>query len=413
MHIEGVSLLKTMIFVGTNKSGSSREAIKAAERLGFFTVLFTNNEQQLLQREEYTDVHEMIFIDTNDLGKMKEEIRKLRGRGKDIKMIVSFVDANVYNASVLSDEFCRNVTTSAAIKSMENKGETRAILKNYPFTPKFVIIHANKPFSFKEGDYGLSFPLIVKSPHSTGSKDVLLAENNEQLKKHMKKLQNKDEVEIILEEFIAGEQYLVEVVVHKEKIFLVGLIKQEITKGKRFIITGYGVITDIPPTMKRELEALVKAIITKLKIKNGAMHLELRQTKKGWKLIEINPRISGGAMNHMLLAAFGYNIVEETMKLLLGETPSLEPKYKKHVFTQYRIVSEEGILEKVTGKTKAMKSQGVVDVYVKPKKGKRLIPPLSMGHRYAYVIATGESLEEARQLAKSAANKITFHLKKE
>ena len=58
--------LKTIIFIGTNKSGSSREAIKAAERMGYFTVVFTNNEKQLQQREEYTDVHEMIFIDTNN-----------------------------------------------------------------------------------------------------------------------------------------------------------------------------------------------------------------------------------------------------------------------------------------------------------------------------------------------------------
>jgi hypothetical protein len=64
-----VGRLKTIVFIGTNKSGSSREAIKAAEKTGYFTVLFTNNEKQVQQRKEYTDVHEMIFIDTKDLSK--------------------------------------------------------------------------------------------------------------------------------------------------------------------------------------------------------------------------------------------------------------------------------------------------------------------------------------------------------
>ena len=64
--------LKTIIFIGTNKSGSSRDAIKAAEKLGYFTVVFTNNEKQLQQREEYTDVHEMIFIEKNTISKIEK-----------------------------------------------------------------------------------------------------------------------------------------------------------------------------------------------------------------------------------------------------------------------------------------------------------------------------------------------------
>ena len=70
--------MKTIIFIGTNKSGSSREAIKAAEKLGYFTVLFTNNEKQIQQRKEYKDVHKMIFVDTHNLEDMKKEINLLR-----------------------------------------------------------------------------------------------------------------------------------------------------------------------------------------------------------------------------------------------------------------------------------------------------------------------------------------------
>ena len=73
---------------------------------------------------------------------------------------------------------------------------------------------------------------------------------------------------------------------------------------------------------------------------------------------------------------------------------------------KYLIVSKKGILEKVTGKARARKSPGVVEVYVKPRKGTKLIPPLSMGHRYAYVIATGKSLDEAKKNAQNAANEI-------
>ena len=75
--------MKTIIFIGTNKSGSSREAIQASERLGYYTVLLTNNEKQMRQRREYIDIHEMILVNITDLLAMENEIFKLKSRELD------------------------------------------------------------------------------------------------------------------------------------------------------------------------------------------------------------------------------------------------------------------------------------------------------------------------------------------
>lgn len=406
--------LKTIIFIGTNKSGSSREAIKAAERLGYFTILFTNNEKQLRQRKEYMDVHEMIFLDTNNLSEMEKEIMVLQSKGKDIKTIVSFIDSNVHRASILCDAFCKNVTSSKAIGIMENKEQTRTFLNNQPYTPKFFVIKPGETIAFETITTQLDLPVVVKSPKSTGSKDVLLAKGKEQFEKHTANLLEKNPNEsIIIEEYIDGDQYLVEALICTSKVQIAGIMKQEITRGKRFIITGYGVLVDVPIEVQVGIEAVLNSVISQFDIQNGALHLELRRSANGWKLIEINPRISGGAMNKMLQAAFGFNLVEETLKLYLGGNPSIQPRCMNHVFTQYLVVSKKGTLGKVTGKQRARNSPGVIEVYVKPKKGTKLMPPLSMGHRYAYVIAAGPSMEEAKVFAQNAANEITFHLAEE
>lgn len=407
-----LDLLKTIIFIGTNKSGSSREAVRAAERLGYFTVLFTNNEKQIKQRKEYVDVHEMIFVDTTNLAVMRKEIRSLQSKGNVIMTIASFVDSNVARAMKLCEEFCPNGTSSEAVDIMENKAGTRASFNGFPFSPKFITLPPKA-----KGEPPIiaalpNFPLIVKSASSTGSKDVLQASNLEQLRRHIRKLNEKNPDEsIIIEEFIEGEQYLVEAIIHDRNIQIAGVIQQEITYGKRFIITGYGVLAIVPKQLNDSIMEVLNAIIEKFDIRNGALHVEMRLTKNGWRLIEINPRISGGAMNNMLKAAFGFDLVEETLKLYLGEKPSLVQKQQHFVFTQYVIIDKNGILERVTGKNRARKSPGVVEVYVKPRKGTQLTPPLSMGHRYAYVIAQGRTLEMAKSLAKKAAEEIQFHLK--
>ncbi len=89
--------------------------------MGFFTVLFTNNEKQLQQRRAYPDIHKMILVDTSKIEDMKDEIYKLTKSGLEIKTIVSFVDPYVHIASILCDEFCDNYTSSTAIEMMEDK----------------------------------------------------------------------------------------------------------------------------------------------------------------------------------------------------------------------------------------------------------------------------------------------------
>nr|WP_249316458.1 ATP-grasp domain-containing protein [Bacillus sp. FJAT-50079] len=406
--------MKTIIFIGTNKSGSSREAIKAAERLGYFTVVFTNNEKQLQQREEYIEVHEMIFIKNHHLSDMKKEVQKLQLQGKDIKTIVSFIDSQVHIATALCEEFCPNNISSESIYIMENKDETRVFLSDQPYTPKFIIVTPDVPIHYRMIKTMLTYPVMVKAPKSTGSKDVLFAEDEKQLKRHIQVLREKNPDDtIIIEEYVEGEQYLVEALIYNNKLLIAGIIKQEITHGRRFIVTGYGVLAHVPPTIQRDIEEILQSIIEKFGLEKAALHLELRWTRHGWRLIEINPRISGGAMNNMLQAAFGFNLVEETLKLFLGEQPQLQVTSNHYVFTKYIILAKKGILEKVTGRGRARKSPGVVEVYVKPKKGTKLTPPLSMGHRYAYVMAAGSTMNEAREFANAAAKEITFHLQEE
>lgn len=406
--------MRTIIFIGLNKSGSSREAVKAANELGYYTVVFTDQEKQIQQRSEYQDVHQLSLVDLTNIEEIKQQIHLLQQRGNEVVIITSFVAKYIQIASSLADEYCVNYLSTEALGIMENKEKTRSFFSNQPFTPRFKLITEDVQLPFAFSYQKLKFPVVVKCASSTGSKDVLFAANMRKLEDNVNKLRTKNPNEtIIIEEYVVGDQYLVEVLVTNWKVLIASVIKQEITKGKRFIVTGYGVLAEVPASMEESLMGVIETIVFSLNFKNGAFHLELRLAEDGWKLIEINPRISGGAMNKMIQAAFGYSLVEETLKMLIGEVPSIEKSTNHYVFTQYVILKNKGILEKVTGKGRAKATPGVVEVYVKPKSGTYVTPPLSMGHRYAYVIARGETLEEARGIAKQAANELKFHLRGE
>jgi biotin carboxylase len=407
--------MDTIVFIETNKSGSSREAIKAAEKLNFFTVLLTKKTKFINERTIFPDVHQMIFTDINDYDNIITTIEKLNKSGKNIKGIFSFIDPYVYMAARLSEKFCSNIVSTKAIHHMENKILTRNVLKDLPISLNYSIYKPTESLSsFFKKNNKINFPLIVKSPKSTGSKDVLLVKNKDQLILSIQSLLNKlPNEEILLEEYIDGPQYLVEILVQDGKVHIIAVIEQEITFFERFIVTGYSLLGRVEKRLYNSLFNAINSVIQAFNMKNGACHLELRRIDNVWKLIEINPRISGGAMNDIIEIGHGINLVQETIRLMLGNKPSLVKKHYKYVYAHYLTVKSTGKLIRVTGKNRSSKYPGVEKVFIKPKKGTPLKPPTSMGHRCGYVLAAADFKAKAKKIALEAAKEISFEIQEE
>ncbi|MBT2728473.1 ATP-grasp domain-containing protein [Bacillus sp. ISL-75] len=402
--------MQTIVFIETNKSGSSREAIKAAERLGYFTVLLTNRQKYIHQRTEFPEVHQMILVELSNYDEIKKTLSKLQRQGKRIKGIFSFVHSYVHAAAALSEEFCSSVVSTDSILKMENKVLTRELLKGHPNSPYYAL-YKPEDFSLENfiGQAKNYLPLIVKSPTSAGSKDVYLANNENQLKLALQELLKKNE-QILLEEYLIGPQYLIEVLVHNGKVHIVAIIEQQITLLQRFIVTGYCLLTDVNQRIYNSILETVTSILKAFQMKNGACHLEMRLVNGVWKLIEINPRISGGAMNRIIEVGYGINLVEETIQLMLGNEPCLTKKHSKYVYAHYLTVDSKGKLMKVTGKERVTQYPGVEEVYIKPRQGQIVRPPLSMGDRCGYILASSEGKFEAKRIAMRAASEIHFYL---
>ncbi|MFJ7933867.1 ATP-grasp domain-containing protein [Sporosarcina sp. NPDC096371] len=402
--------MESILFIETTKSGSSREAIKAAARLGYFTVLLTERKSFVKQRNEFVDVSRMIQLDELTEELIRTEISQLLMQGNIIKAIISLVDPFVSMAAQFANEYCGTVLSVEALRIMEDKTATRIALKENTTTPQFEIVEPSDDLEHViHKEY--NFPIIVKSAISKASKDVYSVENKFELEQTIRKMTKLyPSQKIVLDEYLDGPQYLVEVLVHNGSSHIVAMIKQEITKNIKFIVTGYAVELDLDSELYKKLVHAVESIIKDLRITNAACHLECRYVNGNWKLIEMNPRISGGAMNRMIEEAFGISLVEETIKLYLGFKPNLTKKIEKPIYTHYIIIESYGTLLQVIGESKAAAHPGVKEVYIKPRKGAIMMPPLSMGHRYGYVIASGDTSEEAKANAVNAASSIKFYL---
>jgi biotin carboxylase len=403
--------MKSIVFLGTNKIGSSYEGIKAAKRLGYETILLTNRSIFIENKSEYPEVDIVCVTNMSSPKDILELVEQLITDGKEIGCFISFLDDYVYLAALLTNAITNPLLTFEPLKIMTDKIATRTLLSDKSYTPFYRVLASPDTIDEEAVELKGQFPLIIKSPQSNGSKDVLLVNNLREFKKGVKKIHQKNpEQPILIEEFLQGPQYLVEVVVCKGNCTIVAIVEQEVTKVERFIITGYSIWPQLPLEMLSGLEETVQSIVDAFQLENGTCHLELKLTTKGWRLIEINPRMAGGAMNRMIEEAYGYNLAEQTIKLFLGEEPQFIRKQEKCIYTHYLIVDSIGQIVKIAGCDLAKKESGVLEVFTKARQGQIVTPPKSMGQRYGYVLATADSKEQAKRLAVSAAGQIQFYL---
>lgn len=404
--------MEGIIFLGTYKIGTTHEAIKTAKRLGYYTILFTNRGWYLRQKSEFPDVDQMVFVpDLRDIENIKQEIQKIKINKLQIKAVISLIDPYVSIATKLSNEFCNTNFSVSAIKIMEDKIATRKALENTAFNIDYHAYSTNEPYYDWLRYKKIKFPAVLKLPDSSGSGGVFWLENHTMLLDVLTEIQPKYPNEtLLLEEYVAGHQYLVEVIVTQGKVQPVVIIKQDISFTKRFIITGYNIVPNLPFNFSNRLLKSIEAILQTIGFTQGSCHFELRLKGEQWKLIEINPRMSGSAMNEMVKAAVGIDLIEETLKLYLSQQLSLARKKEENVYTYFLTSHLKGIVKSIAGIDKALQVPGVKDVKLNVKQGNRVRPPLSMGHRLGYVLATGSSIEKAVKSAKRAAKLIKIYL---
>ncbi len=399
--------MKAIIFVGCNKFGTSYEALITAKKMGYCTILLTDKKSH-----DFPEADNIIYMqDLHELKTCIDVIKKLQEEGFDICACLSLIDPFVSHAANLAQHFNINEISHDSLYIMENKIRLRDTLKTLGSSPFHTTFHNDTPMDPFINKNKAILPLIIKPPTTNGSKDVFLVDSEEKLRSALHFVQKKHPNHpVLVEQYLLGPQYLIEIIVIKKKLFIIGIIAQDFSDDSGFIITGYQSPAMLTEEETASLTIVIQEIIEKLGISTVSCHLEMRLVNGEWKLVEINPRMSGGAMNKIIEEGTGINLIKEIINLHLGKAPSLLKTKNQHVYAKYLTISRRGKLLKVIGKDKALKHDGIKYVYVKPIEGKILTTPSTMGHRYACVVAASHTAEEAKSIALAAAKEIKFYI---
>ncbi|MES2630539.1 MAG: ATP-grasp domain-containing protein [Patescibacteria group bacterium] len=210
-----------------------------------------------------------------------------------------------------------------------------------------------------------SYPLIIKPTNLVKSLLVLKCDDEQQLIERFTyatetigQLYEKYKIydrapQLIIEEFIIGEQYSIAAFVDSEGTphFCDGIVSlknaQDIHVDDNYLYSRT-LPVDLSDELTKEMFEVADKGVRALKMTSVPAHIELMSGPNGTKIIEIGARI-GGYRPRMYNYSYGLDLISQEVNLALGKTPELNGLFSTYSAVYELFPEIEGNFDAITG----------------------------------------------------------------
>lgn len=291
-----------------------------------------------------------------------------------------------------------SISYETAINATD-KGLMIEIFKQYSVPhPKFVVINSNNIDNIHQKliDAKIQYPCISKPTDSSGSRGVILIEDQNQLLSAVNYSSGYSKAgNVIIEELLVGLEISVEMVAIKNQIYILA-ITEKLTTGKpHFVELGHLEPARISNFLKEQVEMIARQAIQALGIIDGVAHVEMMLTESGPKVIEVGARMGGDYITSDLVPlSTGIDMMDIMLKSALGDQIEIAEPLSNVAMIIY-LVAKQGRLVSISGLDQIKNIPNVIKINLNIKVGQYINPIQSSSDRIGSVIICANSLEEA------------------
>lgn len=215
---------------------------------------------------------------------------------------------------------------------------------------------------------------------------------------------------VLVEEFVTGLEHSVETISWGGEVHVLVVSDKEKTAPPYRVDKSVIYPTRLAGEARRAVEDAARQAVEAIGIEAGAAHVELCSTESGPRLFELGARPGGGATpNPIVPHVAGVAVIQAVVRIALGEDPGpLTPRAEKGCVYRF-LTPRPGTLRAVEGVEEVAGWEGILDAGVLVAPGGEVRPVRVGGDRAGFVVAAGETRDEALELAARAEAEIRFH----
>ncbi|MGW1194484.1 ATP-grasp domain-containing protein [Streptomyces sp. NPDC002536] len=216
---------------------------------------------------------------------------------------------------------------------------------------------------------------------------------------------------ILVEEYLDGPEVSVECVTHQGRTTAVAVTRKTVGMEPYFEELAHTV--DAADSLLATVTPAAAAAIAALGIRDGVSHVEMRLVDGRPRLIEVNARIAGDLIGHLVHLATGVDLPRAAADLACGRTPDLTPT--QHQAAAIRMIYPEasGILSArhLASRRFVQTTPWLERVHFQRRPGDEvLLPPQGdmFTARIGFLVTTGPTGAVAQARADEACRQLTI-----
>ena len=252
--------------------------------------------------------------------------------------VVAFTDSQLLTAACLGEDLGLEGNSPDVVMALTDKTVQRSVLEGAGIPgPRHVAMPADT--SVEEVSNlldGLRFPVVLKPQCGTGSRDTARVSDLDGVLAYLHEIEDDggNRVDLIAEEWLedAGAPGASPFAsyVSVEAVASRGAIVPLAITGKFPLAppcreTGNFLPHHLPPDEAEAVLELAVRAAQALNVTSGPLHIEIKITPDGPRIIEVNGRIGGGGIDTLFATRHGQSLTEIAAAIAMGRPVKLEP----------------------------------------------------------------------------------------
>ncbi|MDX1054236.1 ATP-grasp domain-containing protein [Sinorhizobium medicae] len=400
--------MTTKVLVMIEGASNSLLFAQAAKRLGLHPIILSADPAQYdyLAAEGIDAIH----VDTDNLGALIHECYQLRAT-YDIAGITSSRESFYAVTGKLCQHFGLAGPNPTSIERCCDKFTQRQMLAEagVPMPAYHLALNAT---DVKRAAAGIGLPVIVKPAVGIGSDGVRLCRDSDELANHTHYLLGgkfiwQSSPRILVEEFVPGPHYSIEMMGNE----VVGIAAADFGHPPHFVCREYIYPALLTDDEHKRIAEISLSCLQALGLGWGPKNIDLRWTKRGPVVIEVNPRLAGTPAPQLVKLAYGVDLVTEHIKLVIGRQPDLTMRHSHTAAARILVPDRDGTLDWIKGESRAAALPGVAEVKLYVGTKTPIVRKGDSQDRIGYVIAATPSRVRTEAILQRAVDLIDWSIK--
>ncbi|MBX4939166.1 MULTISPECIES: ATP-grasp domain-containing protein [Rhizobium] len=384
--------------------------VKAAQRRGLNPITMSTDPTQhgYLAAEGI----ETVQVDTNDLDAIKSVYSRLK-LTHAIAGITGFsgLDESVY---VTVGKLCRHFglpgPDPASIEQCHDKFVQRQLLAQAGVAMPYYRMATNAT-EVESAAVEIGLPVVIKPVVGSGSSGVQICRTVDEVAEHTRHLLGGRHIwqsppRILVEEFAQGQYFTADLMGGR----VVGIGTGDFGPPPHFVYREYSFPAPLTDEEHARIIDISLSCLRALGLGWGPTNIEFRWTKRGPVVIEVNPRLAGTPDPQLIHLAYGIDLVDEHIKLVIGEECDLRARHSRTASARFLVPDRDGMLEKIEGANRAAAIPGVAEVKMYIHPNTPIVRKGDYRDLMGHVIGASPSRDQTAALLQQAADLISWNI---